>query len=147
MRPSADSRVRRLHGRAWRRAVMAIGGELRAARCARKRSIDDISRATKIAPQVLRAIENDRFEAVPGGVFARGFLRAYAREVGLDGEELVRRFREEVEPPATTARSSSQAAASQADDLSADLDDPPAAAKHTQIIQVAVILVIAIGYL
>jgi cytoskeletal protein RodZ len=125
---------------------MAIGGELRAARRARKRSIDDISRATKIAPSVLRAIEKDDFDAVPGGLFTRGFLRAYAREVGLDGEDLVLRYRAEVEPPPVTP-STSQTVASHAEELSADLDEPSAAAGHTNIIQIAVILVVAIGYL
>ena len=126
---------------------MAIGGVLRAARLARKCSIEDISRVTKIAPSVLRALENDQFEAVPGGLFTRGFLRAYAREVGADGEELVRRFREEVEPPAATPAPAAQARGSDAEDLSTDVDEPPAWAKHTQLIQVAVILVVAIGYL
>jgi cytoskeletal protein RodZ len=128
---------------------MDIGAELRTARRARHRSIDDISRATKIAPSVLRAIEHDDFDAVPGGLFTRGFLRAYAREVGLDGEDLVRRYRAEVEPPAvaTSPTSGSQPIASDAEDLSADIDDPPAAARHTQIVQFAVILVVCVGYL
>ncbi len=126
---------------------MVIGGVLRAARLARKRSIEDVSRATKITPSVLRALENDQFEAVPGGLFTRGFLRAYAREVGVDGEELVRRFREEVEPPVTSPAPPAQTQMSDADDLSTDMGEPPAAAKHTQIIQFAVILVVAVGYL
>jgi len=127
---------------------MAIGGELRAARRARKRSIDDISRATKIAPSVLRALEKDDFAAVPGGLFTRGFLRAYAREVGLDGEDLVRRYRAEVEPPPVTPSTpTSQTVESHADELSADLDAPPAAGGHTNMIQIGVILVVAVGYL
>jgi cytoskeletal protein RodZ len=130
-------------------AAMGIGGELRAARRARKRSIEDISGTTKIAPSILRAIENDRFDETPGGLFTRGFLRAYAREVGLDGEDLVRRYRAEVEPAAvTTATSTSDPAASPIDDRAADLDDPAAAATHAQIIQLAVILlVVGVGYL
>jgi cytoskeletal protein RodZ len=127
---------------------MAIGGELRAARLARKRSIADISRATKIAPSVLRAVENDRFDAVPGGLFTRGFLRAYAREVDLDGEDLVRRYRAEFEPAAVTAAAAaSHVPASDADDLAADIDDPPAAERPAQMIQIAVILVVAVTYL
>jgi cytoskeleton protein RodZ len=126
---------------------MAIGGDLRAARRARKRSIDDISRATKISRSILRALEKDDFDAVPGGLFTRGFLRAYAHEVGLDGEDLVRRYRAEQEPPVTAETPTSLTVASQAGDRAADLDDPPAAARHSQIIQFAVILVIALGYL
>lgn len=78
---------------------MDIGADLRKARIARQRSIDDVSRATKISSAVLRAIENDDFAKVPGGLFARGFLRAFARDVGLDAEEVVRRYRSEFEEP------------------------------------------------
>src|SRR5258707_4986843 len=141
------SAVCRLHRRAWRRAPMAIGGDLRAARRARKRSIDDISRTTKIAPAILRALEKDDFDAVPGGLFTRGFLRAYAHDVGLDGEDLVRRYRAEQEPPGTAATTTSQTIASQVEVRAADPDEPPSAARHSQIIQFAVILVIALGYL
>jgi cytoskeleton protein RodZ len=78
---------------------MDIGADLRKARIARQRSIEDVSRSTKISSSVLRAIENDDFAKVPGGLFARGFLRAYARDVGLDAEEMVRRYRSEFEVP------------------------------------------------
>jgi cytoskeletal protein RodZ len=78
---------------------MDIGADLRKARIARKRSIEEISRATKITTTVLQAIENDAFASVPGGLFTRGYLRAYAREVGLDGESLVARYRAEFETP------------------------------------------------
>jgi cytoskeleton protein RodZ len=80
---------------------MDIGADLRKARIAQQRSIDDVSRSTKISSAVLRAIENDDFAKVPGGLFARGFLRAYARDVGLDAEEIVRRYRSEFEVPET----------------------------------------------
>jgi len=82
---------------------MDVGADLRNARIARKRSIEDIAQATKITPALLRAIENDAFDRVPGGLFARGYLRAYAREVGLDGEALVQRYRAEFEPAAPVA--------------------------------------------
>ena len=55
---------------------MDIGGELRAARRGRKRSIEQIARITKINPTLLRAIENNDFDRVPGGLFTRGYLRA-----------------------------------------------------------------------
>ena len=74
-----------------------IGGDLRRARIARKKSIEDISRATKINSLFVRAIESDAFDQLPGGLFTRGFLRAYAREVGLDPDEIVARYRAEFE--------------------------------------------------
>jgi cytoskeletal protein RodZ len=79
---------------------MDIGGELRTARRARSLSIDDIAHATKINPRVLRAIENNAFDSVPRGPFMRGYLTAYARQVGLDGEELIRSYRAEFDAPA-----------------------------------------------
>src|SRR5438477_2289374 len=78
---------------------MDIGAELRNARKARKLSIEEIARVTKISPSVLRAIDRNDFSSVPGGLFTRGFLRAYAREVGLDPEEIVQLYRTEFEQP------------------------------------------------
>ena len=77
---------------------MAIGADLRRARIARNRSIDDISRATKISPSLLAAIESEDFDRVPSGLFRRGYLRAYAREVGLNPDEVVQTYRDEFEP-------------------------------------------------
>jgi hypothetical protein len=114
---------------------MDVGGELRAARRARKLSIDDIARATKIAPVVLRAIEDNAFDHVPPGVFARGFLRAYAREVGLDAESLVRRYRAEWEPPSVAA------GATVASEPTPNADGSHGSSS-AQILQVEVIIVI-----
>jgi cytoskeletal protein RodZ len=77
---------------------MAIGADLRHARVARNRSLDDISRATKISPSMLAAIETENFDRVPGGLFRRGYLRAYAHEVGLNPDEVVQAYRDEFEP-------------------------------------------------
>ena len=77
---------------------MATGADLRNARIARNRSIDDISRATKVSASILREIEGDHFDKVPAGLFTRGYLRAFAREVGLDPDEVVRTYREEYDP-------------------------------------------------
>jgi cytoskeletal protein RodZ len=78
---------------------MDIGGELRTARQARSLSIADIARDTKISARILRAIEANAFDTVPRGPFMRGYLTAYARHVGLDGEDLVRRYRAEFDTP------------------------------------------------
>lgn len=78
---------------------MDIGGDLRRARTARKLSLADIARRTKISPSVLRAIETNRFDCVPGGLFTRSFLRTYAREVELDPDAIVRQYRAEFEAP------------------------------------------------
>jgi cytoskeletal protein RodZ len=71
---------------------MTIGSELKAAREQHALTLGDISSRTKIRVPVLRAIENDDFAHAPGGVIMRGFLKLYAREVGLDADDIARRF-------------------------------------------------------
>jgi cytoskeleton protein RodZ len=71
-----------------------IGEELREARLAQGRSLEDIAAATRARVEQLRAIEDERFEVFPGHVYARGFLRNYALAVGVDPEPLVLRYRE-----------------------------------------------------
>ncbi|MGB7863477.1 MAG: helix-turn-helix transcriptional regulator, partial [Candidatus Sulfotelmatobacter sp.] len=64
-----------------------FGEKLRKQREQRGISLDAISTTTKISPRMLRAIEDEHFDQLPGGVFNKGFVRAYARQVGLDEEE------------------------------------------------------------
>lgn len=126
---------------------MDIGAELRNARKARELSIEEISRVTKISPSVLRAIELDDFDRVPGGLFTRGFLRSYAREVGLDPEEIVQEYRAQFEIPelpATDGRGESTAATDELH-IGPYVDDQAAGSK-SQIIQVGVILIVLVVY-
>jgi cytoskeletal protein RodZ len=62
------------------------GDTLRHAREKRRLSLDEIADRTKISPHILEAIDRDALGEVPGGLFRRGYLRAYTREVGLDSE-------------------------------------------------------------
>jgi cytoskeleton protein RodZ len=72
--------------------VPSFGAQLRREREQRKVTLDDISSATKIGTRFLRAIEDDHFEQLPGGIFNKGFVRAYARYLGLDEEQIVSNF-------------------------------------------------------
>jgi len=47
-------------------------------------SLRQIATSTKISMGVLEALERDDFSHLPGGIFSRAFVRAYATEVGLD---------------------------------------------------------------
>ncbi len=67
----------------------AFGEKLRKQRELRGIELDAISNTTKISTRLLRALEDERFDQLPGGVFNKGFVRAYARQVGLDEEEAV----------------------------------------------------------
>ena len=68
-------------------ALGAFGEKLRKQREQRGLALDAISNTTKISTRMLRALEDEHFDQLPGGVFNKGFVRAYARQVGLDEEE------------------------------------------------------------
>ncbi|HYM75768.1 MAG TPA: RodZ domain-containing protein [Candidatus Dormibacteraeota bacterium] len=66
-----------------------FGDKFRKAREKRELSLDDVSNVTKIGSRMLQAIEEENFDQLPGGVFNKGFIRAYAKHLGLDSEEAV----------------------------------------------------------
>lgn len=67
----------------------SFGAKLKQQRELRGVTLEEISQSTKIGSRFLRALEDDRFDQLPGGIFNKGFIRAYARSVGLDEEEAV----------------------------------------------------------
>ena len=69
--------------------AVSFGSWLRRQREMRDISLREIAEATKISFRYLEALEQDRFEVLPAPVFARGFLREYARCVGIDGDDVV----------------------------------------------------------
>ncbi len=74
-----------------------FGNRLKREREHREMSLAQISQSTKIATRFLRALEEDRFEELPGGIFNRGFVRAYARSLGIDEEQTVADYRSATE--------------------------------------------------
>lgn len=69
-----------------------FGQDLRREREARGIAIETITDVTKISSRHLLALEDEHFEALPGGVFNKGIVRGYARVVGLDEDAWVNRF-------------------------------------------------------
>lgn len=65
-----------------------IGATLREARTRRKVDLVDVEAAIKIRVRYLQAIENEEWDALPGGAYTRGFIRTYANHLGLDGDRL-----------------------------------------------------------
>jgi cytoskeletal protein RodZ len=72
--------------------MTSFGENLRRQRELRGIALRDVAEATKIPSRFLAAIEEDRVEILPGGVFRRAFVREYARVVGLDAERTVSEF-------------------------------------------------------
>jgi hypothetical protein len=87
-----------------------IGSQLRAAREAQDLTLEQAFKATRIKPSFLEAIEANQFQALPGAVQARGFVRSYANFLGLDGEHLAsvldadKTAKQELRPQPTTAK-------------------------------------------
>jgi cytoskeleton protein RodZ len=78
----------------------SFGSWLRRQREARQISLREVADRTKISMRYLQAMEDDRFEVLPAPVFAKGFLREYARYVGLSPDEVVNHYLSVQQPQA-----------------------------------------------
>jgi cytoskeleton protein RodZ len=78
-----------------RGATVRLGADLRAARESLGWTLPAIASQLRIRLPFLEAIEEGRIADLPGNTYAVGFLRTYAKALGLDQEEIVRRFRAE----------------------------------------------------
>jgi len=72
--------------------MAAFGENLRREREMRGVSLEEISAATKISLRILQAIEEEDFAKLPGGIFARSFIRSYARYLGLEEERVMAEY-------------------------------------------------------
>ncbi len=84
--------------------MFEIGSSLREARLRQRLELSEIESATRIRSRYLQALEDERFDVLPGTAYARGFLRTYAEHLGLNGQRFVdeynARFPLVDEPPA-----------------------------------------------
>src|SRR5690349_10667388 len=74
-----------------------VGATLREARERRGWNIPDIAQQLRIRAAVLEAMEAGRFEKLPNGAYALGFVRSYADFLGLDRDEIARRVKAEAQ--------------------------------------------------
>lgn len=75
---------------------MEIGIRLREAREAKDISLDALQETTKIQKRYLVAIEEENFQVLPGKFYAKAFIKEYASAVGLDADELLADYKDEV---------------------------------------------------
>lgn len=75
---------------------MSIGAELKTARETKNISLETISKKTRIPIKYLESLEKDEFDVFPSQTYAKGFIRAYAKVVGLDQMKLTQQFRSQV---------------------------------------------------
>jgi len=119
-----------------------FGPLLRQARESRGLSLQQVAASTKISARVLEALERNDVSKLPGGIFSRSFVRAYAKEVGLDPETTVGRFVEAFRPE---LEEQSPAAASQAVDPESFESGRRTAIALLQVVGLSVLVVIAVA--
>ena len=79
-----------------------IGKKLQKARQAKGYTLDDLQQITKIQKRYLIAIEDEKFDELPGDFYVRAFVKQYADTVGLDGDDLLKEYEDDL-PKAKTA--------------------------------------------
>ncbi len=79
-------------------AGQSVGEALARARQTQGLALTDVAQLLKFAPRQLEALEQERFEALPGATFARGMVRSYARLLKLDPEPLLARIADRFAP-------------------------------------------------
>ncbi|HET9957806.1 MAG TPA: helix-turn-helix domain-containing protein [Polyangiaceae bacterium] len=72
--------------------MRGVGQYLREQRESRGMSVEEISRATRVPVSSVERIEADRYDELPGEVFVRGFLKSYARALGVPADEVMARY-------------------------------------------------------
>lgn len=68
------------------------GARLRELRISRKLSLEDVAAQLRLDPPRLEALENDAYDRLPGPTFVRGYLRGYARTVGVPAGPLLEAY-------------------------------------------------------
>lgn len=90
-----DSRTQRASGTVVDPGVeprTALAAWLRSGRLQRKLSLQDVAKITKIQPRILEKLESGQLDGLPADVFVKGFVRSFAKCVGLPESEAIERF-------------------------------------------------------
>ena len=79
------------------RDMSSFGEKLRVLRESHEIALDEIAESTKISKRYLQALERNEFEELPGGVFAKGYIRTYAEYLGVNPEPLLEAYVSELQ--------------------------------------------------
>ena len=112
-----------------------FGGRMKRLREERGVALRDIAEATKVSVAALEALERNDISRLPGGIFSRGLVRAYADQIGADPEKAVREFIERFPHESVTSGSPY---------VEADVDtDPPSQIGRRIVLTLAVVVPVA----
>ncbi|GAC1422796.1 MAG: DUF4115 domain-containing protein [Candidatus Velthaea sp.] len=128
--------------------MSALGESFRTAREARGLTLSDVAEHIHIRSVYLGAIEDEEWSSIGAPVYVRGFIRTYARFLGLDGEDAVARFAERIGSggplPAASAAAASKSSSHTPSNRASEPRGPSVWA-NTGIL-VAIALVLGVGY-
>jgi cytoskeletal protein RodZ len=116
-----------------------LGARLKTAREERGLPLKDIATRTKISVAALEALERNDLTRLPGGIFGRAFVRAYALELGLDADQIVIDFQSSLEE---SEREAALRGASRAEITQDDRDFLERQRRALRILRITVILVV-----
>lgn len=121
-----------------------VGATLKAARKAAGLSLGEVADRLKLSLKQLEAIEEDRFEVLPGPAFVRGFVRNYARFLGVDAGPLMARL--ETRFPSAVKEVTNQVKVAASSSLARDDDDAPAPPGRRAILLVLAVILAAAAF-
>jgi cytoskeleton protein RodZ len=121
-----------------RSVTVTFGVSLKRERELRGISLAEIAKTTKISVRLLEAIEKDRFDILPEGVFRKSFIKSYAKYLGMNEEQILHEYDLEVQPSATSQ--------SAAEKPSVSFRDSPAGSNRALLLTSGVLLLlVAVG--
>ncbi len=91
-------------------STQSPGVLLAAGRVALELTVDEVGDALNLAPHTVHLLEADDFDALPAAAFTQGYIRNYAKYIGLDPDVVVRAYQEKAGKPAVAWESPSTAA-------------------------------------
>jgi cytoskeleton protein RodZ len=122
-----------------------FGERLRREREMRGVSLDLISASTKIGTRLLRALEDEQFDLLPGGIFNKGYVRAYARHLGIDEEQAVADYLQAAHETPPDVRSIAHQNSSMHSDANRYDIGRPVVGRRFPLVPVLVLLVVIVG--
>lgn len=131
--------------------MSSFGEKMQREREMRNISLDEIAESTKIGCRMLRALEQEDFEKLPGGIFNKGFVRAYAKFLGLDEEQSVADFQvafaeyQQKQAPAVMANGLAQVEALPKLEAYASAESQAQSDQAAGFMKAAIILIFVIG--
>jgi len=128
-----------------------FGEKLRRQRESRNITLREISDSTKINKRYLEALECNDFDALPGGVFTKGYIRTFAESIGMDPEPLLDDYRNELrarggEDPTEDEQAAKEAAKAALSQLATSIDRQRSGRRILLPVVVGIAILAAIGW-